>query len=272
MPSVHSEQLQAESRELAALFAKPARFVRALDFHFEKYGNRAKRQGAKRRNSSLLQFYDVPDPVMRQLRQELFPLVQEKPTEGLELIDALWERRTREHRELAAYLLGQLPEKKFRNVRARIQRWNGENREEAMIRAIARLGSHNMLQRAPLELLPLCKTLLRSGDIRQRASGLLILKSLIEEGEMDNLPAILDMMTPLYRKPVKSLRPFLLETIESLIKRSPGEALYFLQQRLTESKAKGTHWLAKQAMKAFGQHEARLLAESLAEFEAIRKD
>lgn len=262
MPSVQIERIRAESRELAALFMEPGSFVHALDQHFEQYANRAKRL-RKRKGAALLQEYDLPNPVVRELRQSLVPRLQEQPNAGVALIDTVWQRRTREHRELAIYLLGQLPGSKFRNARARLQRWSAENRDEALLRAMAELGSRQMRTTAPLELLPLCKRLLRSGDVYQRGLGLLILKSLIDEGEMDDLPAIMDLMLPVYRKAKKSLRGYLLETLESLIRRSPGEALYFLQQRLSESRDANTMWLAKQALKAFGPYEAAILRENL---------
>jgi len=265
MPSVQSEQIKRESQEIAALFDEEKRLVRALDLHFERYANRAKRQGKKRVNQGTLHHYDVPEPVIRQMRQELFVPVRDEAKQGLMLVDALWERRTREHRELAAFLLGELPAKSFRNVRARIQRWGLENREEGMIRAIAKLATSRMMEEDAPALLPLVKTMFRAADVRQRAIGLLILKGITDRGEMDLLPAILDMMIPLYRTSGKSLRPFLLETIESLIDRSPGEALYFLQQRLTESSDVGIRWLAKQSLQAFGPFERRFLEENLQE-------
>lgn len=262
MPSVQIERIRAESRELAALLMEPEGFVHTLDQHFEQYANRAKRQ-RKRKGAALLQEYDLPNPVLRELRQSLLPSLQEQPKAGLALIDAIWERRTREHRELAIYLLGQLPGSKFRNVRARLQRWGGENRDQGLLRVMAELGTMQMRATAPLELLPLCRRLLRTGDVYQRGLGLLILKSLIDEGEMDDLPATMDLMLPVYRKAKKNLRGYLLEALESLIRRSPGEALYFLQQRLSESADSNTLWLAKQALKAFGAYEAAILRESL---------
>jgi hypothetical protein len=265
MPSVQLDRIRVESQSIAALFLKPERLVRSLDLHFEKYENRAKRQSGKRRSALLLKYYEVPRPVIRELQRELLTQQQDEGAKPLPSIDALWERATREHREIAAYLLGQLPVSNFRNVRARIRTWAQDNQEDVMLDAIGLMATQQMRDLAPLELQPLSKRLLRSGELNQRAAGLRILKALIDEGSMTDLPAIMDLLVPVYRRPRKNLRPYLLEVLESLIVRSPGEALYFTQQRLSESSDKNTIWLATQGLKAFGPHESALLNESLTE-------
>ncbi len=264
MPSIKIDQLENESSQISAFFGNSKKLVRELDFHFEKYELRSKRQGKIRSNPRSLLSYDLPGPVFRQLRQKLIPLIQGNPKEGLVLIDALWQRKTREHRELGIILLGQLPAKNFRNVSSRVQRWSIENREESLIRDLATNSTESMRLIDPESLLRLCKKLFLKADFYVRATGLLITNSMIRELSLEYLPAILDLLIPLARNPAKRLRPYMLEVMQTFIEISPGEGLYFLQQRLAESPKAGTRWLANHSLIYFPSFETKILEESLA--------
>jgi hypothetical protein len=263
MPTVQIEQLASQSKAIANLFQEPKNLVRKLDLHFELYTLRSKRTGKVKRTPSVIPFYDLPGPVIQQLVQELGPLIPNQAKEGLALIDALWERRTREHRNLAAILLGLLPESSFRRVSARIQKWALENREEGLIIDLAVEGCKGMRRENPAALLALCGRLFKKKDLRVRATGLLAIKAMLDEGLVDNLPAMLNLLIPLSRNPSKNLRPYLLQVFSSLIAISPGEALYFFQQRLNESKGLGIRWLAKQSINNFPAQEAKVLQEAI---------
>ena len=263
MPSVQSGQLEAQSQAIAASFGNTDRLVRQLDLHFELYMQRARRPGQSRRKASLLPSYEVPAPVMRQLRQELTPLAAKDGKQGLALAEALWARRTREHRQLAAALLGSLPKGSLRRVGARVARWGEENRDERVMEALAVAGCQRMRSEDPASLLRLCGRLFKRREVRMRATGLLAMKALMEEDSVDNLPAMLDLLRPMAQNPAKGLRPYLLRVFETLAKLSPGEALYFLQQRLVESPEAGTRWLARQSMRFLPSQEAQWLEEAL---------
>ena len=263
MPAVQIARLEQESRAIAAHFTDAKKLVRALDLHFEKYALRSKRQGQVRRTTAVLINYELPKPVGKQLHQELFPLIQSRPKEGLFLIDALWQRRTIAHRELAIYLLGQLPTSHFRNVSARLQKWSEENQESSLITHLAKEGSRQMREHNPKALLVVCRKLFQKRALRIRATGLLIIKTMMAELSLDQLPSMLDLLIPIARNPSKALRPYLMQVMETLIEISPGEALYFIQQRLSDNNKEGTRWLAKQSLRFFPAYEANLLKESM---------
>lgn len=263
MPAVHIAQLEQESRAIAALFKDAKKLVRALDLHFEKYALRSKRQGQVRRTPTVLIDYELPHPVGKQLRKELFPHIQSQPKEGLILIDGLWQRRTLAHRELAIYLLGRLPANHFRNVSARLQKWSEENREARLITKMAKDGCHQMRAGDPKALLAICRKLFKKRAIRIRATGLMIIKYMMDELSLEQLPAMLNLIIPLAQNPAKGLRPYLIQVMDTLIAISPGEALYFIQQRLSEDNKEGTLWLARQSLRFFPEFEANLLKESI---------
>ena len=263
MPTVQIEQLEQQSKALAEFVSEPEEFVRQLDLHFELYAQRAKRSGEVGRKVAILPRYGVQPPVMRQLLQEVSPLVEAQPQASLVLVDALWKRRRLEHRQLAAELLGQLPRVVFPNIATRIRRWAEENREEALIEVLANEASRRLREEDEVAFLDLCERLIEGRAVRLRATGLLALKAMVDEGRVDNLPAMLDLIIPLAQNPSSGLRPYLLRVMKALIARSPGEALYFLQQRLIESPEAGTRWLARQALKHFPPEEAERMREAL---------
>ena len=263
MPIVDISQLRQESMQLAELFEDPKEFVRQLDRLLDKYATRGKRRGKVKKNISILRSYDVPNTVLRQLRLELFKEMQLRPEQSLELLDALWERKVMEHRLLAARLLGALPHEAFDEVCKRVIAWAEENRDERLLEEIAERGTKSLREQDPKTLVDLAASLFERSDLRPRAVGLLAIKALLDQSSLVNLPAILDLLGELSNDPPKDLRPYLLDLYASLIDHSPGEATFFLQERLANDPSEGTLWLARQTLKLLGPDRAQVLQEAL---------
>lgn len=263
MPSVQVAQLRQECAQLGEHFQDPEAFPHHLDLLLERYAQRAKRKGRVRSTGPVMRSYDVPAPVLRQLRLELSPKLMEEPARGLALVDALWSQRILEHRLLAIRLIGLLPENFFGKVRKRLLEWAQENREEQLLGEIAERGTQSLREQDPEGLLKLCASLLKKKDLRPRATALLALKALLDHNPVSNLPALLDVLSPSAQNAPKNLRPYLLEVYASLAAFSPGEALYFLQQRLAENPGEGTRWMARRALKFFPPEGRKALQEAL---------
>ncbi|MQC26460.1 MAG: hypothetical protein DWG76_03305 [Chloroflexi bacterium] len=263
MPTVQITQLRAQCRNLVDSFGDADKLTRQVDKLLELYATRGKRQGKVHSTATVLKRYDVPQAVLRQLRLELLPRVQAEPKAGLALVDAFWARRTWEHRLLAIRLLGTLPEAAFFQVGKRLIGWSQENREEALLRELADAGTQTFRELDPAALLKLAGKLFKKKDMHPKATGLLALKALLESSRVANFPELLSLLTPLSKNPPKSLRPYLLEVYAALIAHSPGEALYFLQQRLAESPDEGTRWVARQSLKFFQADRRKVLQEAL---------
>jgi hypothetical protein len=263
MPTVQITQLRQECQALLACFDAPEQLAAEIDKLLDHYALRAKRSGKVRRTGTVLKRYETPQAVLRQLRLELLPRVQAQPKAGLALADALWAHRMLETRLLAIRLLGSLPEAAFRSVSKRLLEWTLENREEQLLRELAARGTQSLREREPAALLKLASRLFNKKELRARATGLLALKALLEHSRVANFPELLRLLTPLSQNPPRSLRPYLLELYAALVDHSPGEALYFLQQRLAEDPGPGTRWVARQSLKFFAPDSRQALQEAL---------
>lgn len=237
--------------------------MRQLDQLLDRYATRGKRHGKVKKNVSALRSYEVPKAVLRQIRLELFPLVQLNPQQAGALLDALWKGKILEHRLLAARLLGALPHEAFDEVGKRVIAWVEENREERILQEIAERGTKGLRDQDPKTLLELVANLFERSELRPRAAGLLALKALLDQSSLVNLPAILDLLSDLSQEPPKDLRPYLLDLFASLIDHSPGEAIFFLQERLADKPSTGTLWVARQTLKMLGADWAQVLQEAL---------
>ncbi len=263
MPAIDSAQLREESAQLVTHFEDPREFVQQLDKLLDKYAARSKRRGKVRKPISSLRSYDVPNSVLRQIRLDLFQEMRLRPAQSLELLDALWARKTMEHRLLAARLLGAIPREAFEEVSLRISEWAQETRDDALLREIAERGTKALREEDPKTLLDLAASLFLFDELRPRATGLLALKAMLDKSSLVNLPAILGLLPDLSTDPPKDLRPYLLDLYASLVDHSPGEATFFLQERLASDPSEGTLWLARQTLKMLGPDRAQVLQETL---------
>lgn len=269
MPIVDIAQLRQECIQLAEDFENPKEFVRQLDKLLDKYATRGKRHGKVKKRVSFVRKYDVPKVVLRQIRLEIYQDTQLRPELALELIDALWAHNVMEHRLLAARLLGAIPREAYDEVCKRIIVWAEENKDEDLLKEIADRGTKSLREQDPKTLLDLAASLFERSDLRPRAVGLLAIKALLDQSSLVNLPAILDLLSELSKDPPKDLRPYLLDLYASLIDHSPGEAMFFLQERLANDPSEGTLWVARQTLKMLGPDRAQVLQEAL---DAQQKD
>lgn len=109
MPAIQPARLKRQVADLVALYSQPTAFVRQLHSMLDLYSDHTQRQGQAGIPSPLMESYNTPAPVMRQIWHELSKTTRPHPNAALHLSDALWAEPNVDLQLLAARLLGQLP-------------------------------------------------------------------------------------------------------------------------------------------------------------------
>jgi hypothetical protein len=252
VPAIQPARLKHQAAELALTFDQPATFVRGLEDLCEFYANRAYRPGVSGESRpSLLQAYNVPAPVLRQIQQEVIPLASAAPEAGLTLCQALWERPILEHRLLAAGVLGGLPVNPPAPIIACLRSWIESAPEEQILNALLQSGSAKLRQRRPESLLDLAESWLNRTQILNLQAGLRLLQSLADDPAYENLPAIFARIASLTRVLPSAVRPDLVSLLRALQRRSPSETAYFLRDNLQAPNNPDTPWVIRQVIEQF---------------------
>jgi len=268
LPAIQPARLRQQAVLLSQHFDQPAAFVRNLQYIFEYYAERIRRHGLKGRPAAMLPAYQVPQPVLRFLLQELAPLAEGDPPAGLALCDGLWEQEMLEYRQLACMLLGSIPVTDPSLVLQRIRSWVESQPENILLDAIFKHGLVYLRRHYPQEVLDLAESWLNGSQPLEKQLGLRVLSSVIQDLDFDNLPVLYRMIHPLCQSTPAAVRPDVLDMLESLARRSPQETAHFLRQTLNLPDSPNTPWLVRQVLHAFPEDIQKSLRQTLRSLEA----
>ena len=263
MPAIQPARLKTQAAKIGDLFQEPAALVRALHSLLDFYADRTRRPGKTGAPPPLLQAYQVPKPVMRQIWQVFLPRIDEDPQAGFRLADALWAEKNLECRILAIQILGRLPVTPPEGVVRRLSSWVTEETDQSLQRLLLTTGAARLRAEAPDQLFRLAKNWLSSADRYIPRLGLQILLPLIEDPDFDNLPFIFRMLRPLTLRLPSGERPYFLQVVEALAQRSPQETVFFLRENLTGGQDTDLAALIRRSLSFFPDEHQASLRESL---------
>lgn len=268
MPAIQPARLRQQAALITQHFDHPEAFVRNLQYLLEFYAERIRRHGQKGKPGPMLAAYQVPQPVLRMLQQELIPLAQENPTAAFELCDALWGQPYLEYRLLACLLLGSIPLDDPQPALERLRCWIQDQPENILLDALFGNGLSPLRQQHPQVVLDLAEGWLNGNQPLEKQLGLRALVSLIQQPGFENLPALFRMIHPLCMNSPAVVRPDLLDLLEALARQSPQETAHFLRQTLQLPASHLTPWLVRQVLPAFPPAIQASLRQALRSLEA----
>lgn len=225
------------------------------------YAERSHRPGQFGIPPPLIHSYNVPKPVIRQILIELAPLVTSRPGEALSLCDALWEEPYLEFRLLAASILGLIPAEPPDPVLNRVEKWGRSITDDQILTALMRLGLASVRHESLEMLIDIIEDWLSSSDTTSQQMGLRALPSLLSDFEFENLPVFYRLLTPHVRNVSPQLRPYVLDVLKTLARRSPKETAYFLRQNLEVPDNSDTAWIIRQCLHDFPTMHQDMLRE-----------
>jgi hypothetical protein len=251
VPAIQPARLKQQASEIAEHFDDPDALVRSLHNLLDYYSDRAIRPGLSGTPVPLIDSYNVRPPVLKQLVQELTPLVQDNPEQGLALCDRLWDEPYYEFRSLAASLLGKIPPDPAERIVDRIQTWLTTDLDAALVEALLVQALAQLRERDHQTHADLIQGWLDSGDDFHTQMGLRALIQLIQEPDFENLPVFYKLIQTLTRACPPAVKPDLLDILTMLAHYSPSETAYFLRRTLDTPEAVDTPWIIRQILSEF---------------------
>ncbi len=251
MPAIQPARLKKQAVDLAAQFGDPAAFVRQLHALLDRYTDYTHRSGQSGEPFPLIRAYNTPPPVVRQVWLELTRQTAQHPDCLLPLCDALWAEQNFDLRLLAARLLGQVPIPPSQPVLERLQAWVHSGLDRRLLDGLLVHGLEQFQQHTPAMVLEIVSGWLTSSDLVLQQAGLHALLTLSNYPGLENLPAVLKLVTPYMRIAPSRLRPDILAVLSLLARTSPSETAYLLRQNLSAPDNPDTAWLIRHVLDEF---------------------
>jgi len=267
MPAIHPPKLQQQVSELVQNYADPEKFLRKLQDLFAFYGDQTKRVSPRSMKTTGLPSAHVPKPVLRQVMLQLTPYAENIPHAVLVLARSLWEQPQLEHRELATLLLGKLTLNYSNEVLSLVPKWCLQNHEESILISLATNSLEKIQKEDPDQLLghierwlypepdsseedsPQAQKPTPAAELNLHKLAITALVPLANAPSFVNLPKVYNLLKPKLAEAPNTLRPYLLDLLRPLARRSPQEITYILRTELSQTPAnKHLIWLARRTM------------------------
>jgi hypothetical protein len=251
MPAIKPAHLKRQVIELASKIDQPTVFIGELHLLLNWYSDHTQRPGQAGIPTPLLDSYNTPPPVMRQVWHELSKTIKFHSDEALQLCDALWAESNFDLQLLAAHLLGQLPVVPPAPVIDRLQSWVSSNPDRHLLDGILEFGLQRLQHEAPDQLSELISSWLSSHELTIQHAGLRSLLPMINVTGIASLPAVYRLITPYIRVAHPRLRPDIITVVTALAHCSPSETAYLLHQNLSAPDNPDTSWVIRQVLAEF---------------------
>jgi hypothetical protein len=263
MPAIQPARLKQQAIDLALIFDQPTAFIRKLHALLDLYTDHTHRSGQAGEPLPLTGSYKAPAPVMRQVWVELNQQMNLHPECILPLCDALWAEANFDLQLLAARLLGQVPIEPPQPVLERLQSWVRADLNNRLLDGLLEHGLHQFRLQAPNQVLDLVAGWLASSDSVLKQVGLRLLLSLVNNSSPENLPAIIQLLTPYLRLTPSRLRSDVLAVLAALAQVSPAETAYAMRQSLSAPDHPDTAWLIRQVLDEFPEEMQKGLKDAM---------
>ncbi len=263
MPAIQPARLKQQVADLVSKYDQPHVFVRELHALLDQYSDHTQRHGQAGLPDPLIDSYNTPAPVMRQVWHELSRTITPHPNQLLHLSDALWAEPNYDLQVLATRILGQLPTQPPEPVLKRMQAWVQAGMDRRVLDGLLEHGVKKFQQEAPERLLGLITTWLASAEQTAQQAGLRALLPMLQEPGNPSLPTIYRLVTPYLRVAPSRIRPEILAVARALARCSPSETAYVLRQNLTAPDNPDTAWIIRQVLDEFPEETQKGLREAM---------
>lgn len=251
MPAIQPARLRHQVVELSQAYRQPEIFIRRLHDMLGLYTDRTHKPGRSGEPKPLMQAYNVPTPVMRQIMAEIKTVAQANLADTLVLCDLLWKQPYLECRSLAASILGYYEAQDYSPVIERMNAWLSEEGKGQVTDLILENATRQLRTNGASVLLEWIKDYLSSEQKFAANIGLRMLAILAREGDLENLPTIFKLINPMLRKVPQVLKQDLTRLVSELARRSPGETAYVLRKNLDSEDSPDAAWIIRQALNSF---------------------
>jgi hypothetical protein len=197
------------------------------------------------------------------LENELDKLLNDQPSKGLLLIEALWEEEWVEFRQLAVIFLGNLPPINSDPILKRIRLWLSHSTSEDIRSLIPTRGMRRLFVENPYLVLDFYQELLATPTKENCQAVLFGLVEFTDNSEFDNLPVLFALLQDILLVEEKGLIKESLTVLRKLLFRSEQETLYFLIKQLSTASKPRILRIARNLIPEFSLDSQVQLREAL---------
>ena len=262
MTAINPARLKIQCAKLSEYYSDPDSFIPGLYDLLDFYALRVRQKGISQ-PSLPLQSYQVPPPVLRALGRELREPLNAHPSQGLLLIDALWEEEVLEIRTLAVNLLGALPLINPDSVLKRLRSWLSSKHSDSIRHILITQGVNRLTRENPELVLEFFQDLLKTTNMDNCQAVLSGMVPFAEDQTFRNLPLIYKLLDNILLVEEKGLIKEILAVLIILIKRSEQETLYFLERQLVTASKPRILRVTRQILPHFSEDNQSTLRETL---------
>lgn len=235
MPAIDISRLKNQIDQLVSLMGDAQAFRRELHAILGFYHRYSHRPVKDTIPKSFMRMYDLPDPVTREIEISLRKPAQANPGQVFELVEILWQDDHFEARELAAYLLGQIPADYSEQVILQILAWLQQPLDRAVVHAIFTKSSISVKSANPKAWSALINDLIESPLPKLQNYGLYGLWQELDSLQLSNLPKVFSTIRPFLQGSDSRFSDNLQRIVQKLATLSPFETVYFLKQVLSDT-------------------------------------
>ena len=149
MAAIDLTRLNKQIEGLKEVFGQPVEFRRQFHEILQFYHRYAHRKHKDAVPISFMRVYDLPEQILPQIANGLSLKARQDANETLAVVDELWKDDHFEARDLAAYLLGQVPLTASKEIYDRIRQWSSAPMDRAVVNAIFSKGSQRLRSEDP---------------------------------------------------------------------------------------------------------------------------
>jgi hypothetical protein len=265
MPAVQLTRLNAEVKYLARQFGEPERFNEGLVDLFERYASWSFRSGELTRQNIQIPQYHLPQIVTQKLRLAVQPYCLKDPEYTMRLAKNLWRGSYFEVRQFAITILTLLPLTEPQQYFKIIQDWLSSESEMVLKTELLQIGCSRLRVEHPQIWLDQIESWLNSSNVADQVIGLRALTISLNDTAFKFLPNIFRLSTDLLIESPSHLATLLQELVEAMIRRSPSETSFFLQQLLVRGGSRETSRIIRKNLTLLPKHSQKVLRVLLAD-------
>lgn len=235
MVAINLSRLAKQLEELQDCFDDPQSFLLALHRFFSFYHQYSHRKQRDAIPESFMRQYDLPLQIVPQLELSLRQTMINRVAQSYAVVEVLWQDSYFESRDLACYILGQLPREENERVMEQVKVWLSQPQDRAVVASIFNKACQGILNNTPTLFRDLVKALLESPEVWRKRQGLFALSLYLPKAESKDLPSVYSMIRPFISQSDLQLQSRLAELVQTLATRSPGEVAYLLKEVLSDT-------------------------------------
>ncbi len=263
MPAVNPSRLQNQIEQVLEYFNRPKIFHRRIQDLFSLYANRTLHFGESSDTTPVLPKYHLPLPLTRQLQMSLKPYIDNEPIAALECADNLWEDPYIEIKQLAVFLIANVPVEEPGLIITRLESWVDPSLDDELKADLLSLGTSTIQSNFPTAWERFLQSLLDQREPKLVNFGIQGLIESVKRSKFENFPMVFRLISSVIQNP----RAVNIEKLENLlallIDESPTEAAFFMKQTLSLSQSPETKRLIKRCLPMLPEKERQDLKSSL---------